>query len=377
MAIAVAIIVGILILLFLVFIHELGHFTAAKIFGIKVLEFGFGFPPKAWGKKIGETVYSINWIPAGGFVRLLGEEEESDDPASFQKKSPWIRLIVVVSGVVINFLFAVFLFYILLGFNGFKLTTQQPDIKIHYLFGEEQNYTFVADVDKDSPAYFAGVKQGDKILSLDGVAIENSVALKDLISKHLGEEVSLDLQNIKENNTRAVKLIPRISPPKGQGAIGVALAGDFTQVSFDRPAEKAFAGFMQAANTLQFQIVGISGLVGKSVQEKSAAPIAKNVAGPIAIVTLLAKFLGLGGLAATFTIISLVALISLVLSFINILPIPALDGGRFYFILAEALFGKKINPRLERVIHGAFFILLIVLFILVAFNDIINIHNYF
>ena len=99
MSIILAIVIGILILLFLVFIHELGHFLTAKFFGIKVQEFGFGFPPRLWGKKKGETIYSINWIPAGGFVRLLGEEEDSNDPRSFSQKRPLVRAAVVAAGV--------------------------------------------------------------------------------------------------------------------------------------------------------------------------------------------------------------------------------------------------------------------------------------
>src|SRR3990167_7948140 len=125
MSIIIATIIGLIILVFLVFIHEAGHFITAKLSGIKVLEFGFGFPPRVWGKKIGETTYSINWLPLGGFVRLLGEEEDSSDPKSFTKKPPWTRAVVVAAGVFINILFAVFLFYFIVGANSFQALFEQ------------------------------------------------------------------------------------------------------------------------------------------------------------------------------------------------------------------------------------------------------------
>ena len=132
---------------------------------------------------------------------------------------------------------------------------------------------------------------------------------------------------------------------------------------------------MHAVNNLQFQVIAIASLVGQSVEEKSAEPLAENIAGPVGIVALIAQFVGVGGTAAIGALFSLTALISLILAVVNILPIPALDGGRFFFIFAEGLTGKKVNPKVERVIHGIAFIVLIFLVLIVAFNDIVNIFN--
>lgn len=157
--------------------------------------------------------------------------------------------------------------------------------------------------------------------------------------------------------------------------VGVGLGGDFTVVKYESPTDRIFSGFMHAVNNLQFQVIAIASLVGQSVEEKSAEPLAENIAGPVGIVALIAQFVGVGGTAAIGALFSLTALISLILAVVNILPIPALDGGRFFFIFAEGLTGKKVNPKVERVIHGIAFIVLIFLVLIVAFNDIVNIFN--
>ncbi|MEX0616965.1 MAG: site-2 protease family protein [Candidatus Woykebacteria bacterium] len=369
MAVILAILIGIVILLFLVFIHEFGHFATAKFFGIKVEEFGFGFPPRIWGKKKGETIYSINAVPAGGFVRLLGEEEESNDLRSFTKKGPWVRAVVVAAGVIINFLLAVLIFYLILGFSGFKFDFDQTAIKTDFFFGKQQNSPVILDVAKDSPADKSGIKVGDKVISADGKLMESSRELQDFVGDNLGEEVTFTVQNIEEKDTRIVSLVPREKPPEGEGSVGVGLGIDLATVSYEG-VEKVFAGFLHSANTLQFQAVAIGSLIKQSFEEKTPEPITENVAGPVGIVALIAQFVGIGGFAAVGALASLTALISLILAVVNILPIPALDGGRFFFILIEGLTGYKVNPRAERLIHGVAFIVLLALVVLVAFNDI-------
>lgn len=373
MSVIIAIVIGILILLFLVFIHELGHFVTAKFFGIRVEEFGFGFPPRAWGKKIGETIYSINWIPAGGFVRLLGEEEASDDPASFSHKSPWVRAAVVSAGVIINFLLAVLIFYLILGFSSFKFDFDQTTIKTDFIFGKQRNSPLILDVAKDSPADTARISIGDKIITGNGELIETSDQLRDFVQDNLDEEVTFELQDFQGENIRVVSLTPRANPPEGEGAMGVGLGFDIATVTYENPVEKLFSGFLHAVNSLQFQFVAIGSLIKQSFEEKTPEPLAENVAGPVGIVALIARFVGIGGLAAFGALVSLTALISLILAVVNILPIPALDGGRFFFIFVEGITGRRVDPRVERLIHGAAFLVLLALVILIAFNDILNI----
>lgn len=373
MSIVLAILIGIIILLFLIFIHEFGHFVTAKFFKIKVEEFGFGFPPRLWGKRKGETIYSINWIPAGGFVRLLGEEEESEDPRSFTKKSPWIRAAVVSAGVIINFLFAVILFYFILGFNSFQFDFDQTTVKNDFIFGKQQNFTLIAQVSESSPAKEAGFRVGDKVLSAEGMRIETVEDLQKVVSANPNNEISFSVQNFEEEEIRVVQVTPEVNPEIDKAQIGVGLAGDFTTISYESGIDKTFSGFEHALNSLQFQAVAIGSLVGQSVEEGTAEPLTDNVAGPVGIVALIADFVGVGGVAAFGALVSLMALISLILAVVNILPIPALDGGRFFFIFIEGITGKKVNPRVERIIHGVAFIVLLFLVIAVAFNDILNI----
>ena len=375
MSVVLAIIIGIFILLFLVFIHELGHFLTAKFFKIKVLEFGVGFPPRVWGKKKGETTYSINLIPAGGFVRLLGEEEDSEDPRSFSNKSLLIRGTVVASGVVINFLLAVILFYGILGFSSFQGVFDQNTVQNNFIFGNQENFTFIASVSEGSSAEAAGLKFGDKIVLADGEAVETVDDFSRIVQENPNERFPVEVQNLEEENIRSVVLTPRYDEELERYLVGVGLGGDFALVKYESLTDKIFSGFMHAANNLHFQAVAISSLVSQSVEEKSAEPLAENIAGPVGIVALIAQFVGVGGTAAVGALFSLTALISLILAVVNILPIPALDGGRFFFIFTEAVTGKKVNPKVERVIHGVAFLILILLVLVVAFNDIVNIFN--
>lgn len=375
MFVVLAIIIGIFILLFLVFIHELGHFLTAKFFKIKVLEFGVGFPPRVWGKKKGETTYSINLIPAGGFVRLLGEEEDSEDPRSFSNKSLLIRGTVVASGVVINFLLAVILFYGILGFSSFQGVFDQNTVQNNFIFGNQENFTFIASVSEGSSAEAAGLKFGDKIVLADGEAVETVDDFSRIVQENPNERFPVEVQNLEEENIRSVVLTPRYDEELERYLVGVGLGGDFALVKYESLTDKIFSGFMHAANNLHFQAVAISSLVSQSVEEKSAEPLAENIAGPVGIVALIAQFVGVGGTAAVGALFSLTALISLILAVVNILPIPALDGGRFFFIFTEAVTGKKVNPKVERVIHGVAFLILILLVLVVAFNDIVNIFN--
>ena len=370
MSIIIATIIGLIILVFLVFIHEAGHFITAKLSGIKVLEFGFGFPPRVWGKKIGETTYSINWLPLGGFVRLLGEEEDSSDPKSFTKKPPWTRAVVVAAGVFINILFAVFLFYFIVGANSFQALFEQNFAKTNYVFGEQENFTVIAKVVEGSPADFAGIKSGDKVLSVNGNKVETVVEFQTIVKENLGKAIPIEVQNFDEDLIRSTQVIPRLNPPEGEGALGVGLGGDFALVSYEKPIHKIFAGFGHAANRLQEQMVALKSIFGKSIKESDVEPLRENVGGVIRIVDQIAVVVEFGGLKAFGVLLELAALISLILGVLNLLPIPALDGGRLYFILIEGISGYKLKPSTERAVHGVAFLILIFLVILIAINDI-------
>jgi regulator of sigma E protease len=365
--------IGIAVLGLLIFVHEAGHFFAAKFFGVKVEEFGFGFPipGRIWGVKKGETTYSINWLPAGGFVRLLGEEGEEDDPRSFSNKPWWQRALIVAAGVIVNLIVGIILFTILLSFTGFKADFPLL-FENKFPFGRQQNYTFISQVEEGSPAKEAGLKAGDKILTADNKTFETSSSFVNYIKEHKGQTVKLVVLNINDQKERTVNVVPSLTRTAEQGALGVNI-GEEATVSYDSLAEKVFSGVLHSANLLEFQWVGIKTLFSQSIAEKSISPIASNSSGPVGIVAVFSVILNIGGIQALIILINLTALISLILGIANILPIPAMDGGRLFFIVLEGIRGKKVSLSLENKIHTYGLMVLIVLFVLITFNDIFKI----
>lgn len=375
----ITILIAALLLTFLVTIHELGHFLLAKFFKVKVEEFAIGFPPRLWGKKKGETLYSVNAIPAGGFVRLYGEEGESaGDPRSFAHQGPWPRAAIIVAGVVMNLLLAFILFTVLLASNNFRsdfllsLPASNKNISLHFPLGQQIDRPLVTFIEEGSPAEKAGLKALDQVQSADGVSFSSIKEFQSFIKANSGTSVDLRVYNIFERNTRSVQVTPRVNPPEGQGALGVGL-GESTSVLYSSPLEKIFVGPLHSVNTIYYQFKGIASIFSQAVEEKSAAPVTTTVSGPIGIVAVISSFLGLTGTSGLYMVLDLVALLSLILAIMNVLPIPALDGGRLFFAVFEGVTGLKVNKTVERWIHTVGFAVLILLFFLITFNDLVRI----
>lgn len=373
-----AIALGIFLLGILVFVHEAGHFFTAKLFKIKVEEFGFGFPPRIWGKRRGETIYSINAIPAGGFVRLLGEDgEAAADPRSFAAKGPWVRATIIAAGVIVNLVVAFLLFSILLAANNFRsdVPTDLPfggkSLNLSFPFGQQENGVLIDYVVPGSPAEKSGIKSLDEVVRADGQSFTSISAFQEFVKAKEGEKINLELYNILDRNTRYLVVAPRENPPENEGALGVYLS-NVTTLRYESLPDKILVGPAHSANMLYFQAKAFSSLFGTAVQEKSVAPVTSTVSGPVGIVALLGAFIGKTGTSGIFALVETLALLSLILGIINILPIPALDGGRFFFTIFEGVTGRKINPKIEGWIHTVFFTVLIVFFVLVTYNDIIK-----
>lgn len=361
------IIIFALILGFLIFIHEFGHFISAKKMGVKVEEFGIGFPPTIWKKKKGETVYSINLIPIGGFVKLYGEEgKHSDDQRSFASKSPFKKSIMILSGTAMNFILAVVIFYLLLIANGFK--SQIPLIfDYEFPLGKQQNFTAILSVAENSPAQDAGLKPEDVVLAGNGKEFNSSGELIEFINQNKGKEVSLTLKKAGDGKTETIQIIPRIEPPKNEGALGVAL-GDIAEIRYESFWEKMTSGFLHSFNLSHITFVGLGYYVKASFIQKKVEPLASSVVGPVGILAITKLTIQ----EDFYQLIFLLALISLALVLINILPFPPLDGGILIFILSEAITGKKIPPKLEKKIQEMGFAFFIILFILIAVKDLIQ-----
>lgn len=353
------IIIFIIILGLLIFVHEFGHFLVAKKNGVKVEEFGFGFPPRIFGIKKGETVYSINLIPLGGFVKIFGEEGEAkENHRSFAAKKIWQRAIILLAGVAMNVFLAAIV--VSLGY-GLGLPTAIDDSQM--VSGAKVQITEIAP---NSPAQIAGLKSGDivvKILAeeeLNNIGKVNEV--QNFIAKNKGEEIVMTLQ--RGRDVREVKVVPRINPPVGEGALGVDLAR-VTNVFY--PWYQAIYEGVKTTFILIWTITVALGYLFWQLVSQGRAPGAE-VAGPVGIFSLTGQAAQMGFVY----LLQLTALLSINLAIINALPLPALDGGRVLFLIIEKIKGSPVSQRIERAIHSAGFVFLIILMLLITVRDVIK-----
>ena len=351
-----SILIFILTLLVLVLIHEFGHFLMARKFNIKVEEFGFGIPPKIWGKKIGETTYSINALPIGGFVRLLGEDQDGGVKSSrdFRAKSVYQRILVVVAGVVMNLLLAWVIFYSVISYQGFK--TIYPTL---------ESAVFVSDLAPDFPAQQAGIKVGDKVLKVDEKVVKNFEDARNFIQEKKGAAVSLTLADIDGESKRIVN----VTPKKGDKGylIGVVFS-PFAIKAYTTPLEKIFSGVTYSYDLTRYTFLGL----GKTISDLVSGDygkVSQSVAGPVGLATMSNGILSQGIKAAPMYL-WFVGVISLTLSIFNVLPIPALDGGRLLFLVIEAVTKKKVREDIEKWVHQIGFAILLTLALLVTYSDI-------
>lgn len=387
----ITILVFLLILSVLVLIHEWGHYFVAKKLGIKVEEFGFGIPPRAFGIKRGETIYSINWLPVGGFVKLYGEdeagggrvrikdkgsgmkEEKEDEERAFYARPVWQRALVVVAGVVMNSVLAVVIFYLFLTISGFK--TELPLLGDHAFFGVNQNNVtevMISSIAKNSPAEEAGITELSKIVSLNSQPITKTSDVVAIINAHKGKEIHITWKIANSSQELSSVVIPRVSPPKNEGALGIGFFPiNKAILSYDTLPQKAFSGIVHPLNLLSYNFDILGQLVAISFKQKTVEPVSQGVAGPVGIFSLVGTIVQIPDLKEKIQqVLNLAGILSISLAFFNILPIPALDGGRLFFILIEGLSGKKVNPKYEGYAHAIGMAVLLGLIALVTLQDI-------
>ena len=350
-----------IVLSVLVIIHELGHFFAAKLQGIKVEEFGFGIPPRIFGIRFGETLYSLNLLPFGGFVRVFGEEEAqvegrkltaAEKKRSFAHKKPWQKAIVLVAGVVLNFVLG----WVIVSYL-FIQGVPTPTDTVH-----------IEEIAADSPADFAGLKADDVIeaVIVDSVRtdVDETQDIATLSQENAGEEITLVIRRGEDPFKTAI--IPRANPPEGEGSLGIVITNfEIKQYSL---VEAPVKGLIESAR--------MTGLIGRELgktlfrfvtfQEQEA-----EIAGPVGI----ARLTGQAAAQGIDALLQLVGLLSLNLAVINILPFPALDGGRLVFVIYEWITKRKVNAQIEQRLNFAGFALLISLLIFVTISDIIKLFN--
>lgn len=340
----------VLVLSALILFHEFGHYIAAKKAGVWVEEFGFGLPPRMFGKKIGETIFSFNWLPFGGFVRLHGEmsnEGVTKPKRSFMGKSKLTRAIIIVAGIAMNFLLAIVCFVIVYSFLGIP---------------KEQGYVQVLEVLNDSPAATAGIAANDVIVTFDKKQVTKSNDFTSLTKDSAGKRVELVVKRGEQVLPFYINL--RDKPEDGKSFLGIVVTSEFTYYPpiWQRPFYGAYYGLKASYNTTLAVFQGLWGTA--SIIGQGQAP--QDTVGPVGILAIIYVVLKQGILP----VLNLMGLISINLAVLNILPIPALDGGRLFFIGVEAVFGKKVLPKVEAAFHSAGFILLLALIFLISFFDI-------
>ena len=383
----ITIIIFILVLSVLVFVHELGHFYTARRCGVKAEEFGLGFPPRLFGwyknkagrwryffsrrsveslendldENIrlgdGQTVYSLNALPIGGFVKIKGENGEGKDEIdSFGYQKIWRKVVILSAGVVMNVILAWFL--LSLGFMiGLPQAVQSPDSQIS-LSEAQLN---ISEVSPGSPAERAGLQSGDVILRVDGLSPVSDSSLQEMIAARAGQEVELAISRAGQDLSLTV--VPE-SASAGEGAtIGIAFF-------FSGLAKHGFfPAFWEGAKMTTWLLVEIFRAFGNLFQQLlSGQSVSGEFAGPVGIAAITGQAARLG----LAHLLQFAALLSLNLAVLNILPFPALDGGRILFLLIEKIKGSPVKKEFEAVVHNAGFLFLIGLVIFITYKDIIK-----
>lgn len=380
----ITILIFIAVLGILVFVHEFGHFIVAKKSGMTVEEFGFGFPPRVvgiqrvngkfqivWGRKNQPvntandlttrpenepTIYSINLIPLGGFVRIMGENNEHEDqPGSFISKGFWPRFLTLVAGVCMNIILAWALLSV--GFDvGLPAAVNSAnDIPKGASFSNPQ--TAILDVVKDLPASKAGLMPNDIIVSLDGKQFAEVSDLQSYIKQHAGSPVAF---NVKRGSKElSINVTPNINPAPGQGATGIEIS------LIGKLKYPWYSALWEGAKATYGAITGIfAGLYQLFAGHLGFA----SLGGPVKIAKLTGQVADMGFIY----LLQFTAFLSLNLAALNILPFPALDGGRVLFLFIEKIRGKKNNQKVEQYFNAAGFVFLLLLMVVVTINDVVR-----
>ena len=345
------------LLLLLVLVHEWGHFSVARKCGIGVEEFGFGFPPRLASIVRRGVVYSFNWIPLGGFVRLKGENgDQSQEPDSFAAASAGKRTLVLVAGITMNVVLA----YVLLVAT---LVIGQPSVVDSTNAAQARAVSIqLVEVEPGSPAAQAGVTPGSQIVDIDGQVFPGIPELQAYVAEHSGGPVTLSLQ--KDGKLFQHQLTPLpLSSTSGRAAMGVSLVGVGTIIY---PWYEALWRGAALTGILSWEIIVAFTHMFRDLIVSRQVPA--DVAGPVGIAVLTGQVVSLGWAY----VLQFAALLSLNLAIINLLPLPALDGGRVLFVIIEKLRGKANSAYVERVVHTVGFALLMLLAVAITYRDIVR-----
>jgi regulator of sigma E protease len=368
------IITFVIVLGFLVFVHELGHFITARKTGTKAEEFGMGLPPRIFGlrrradnpkkwewvgpktkaEETKHTIYSLNWLPIGGFLKIKGENDDEIGSDSFSVKSAGQRSLMLGAGVIMNFIFAAVILSIafMVGFPS-VLDNEVDLAKV------KNRQVQIASILPDSPADQAAIQAGDIILGLDELVPEEIDQVQSFVSSHENQPISVQLRRGRE--VVSVSVTPEYIEETEKPALGVGLL-EIGTVRY--PIHEAIWRGVSGTVTVTIEIFKVIGrLIGTAF---AGGEVEEQIAGPVGIAVLTGQFIDLG----LVYVLQFAALLSINLAIINILPFPALDGGRILFIVIEKLRGRPVSKKIESIVHTTGFALLILLIIFVTYKDI-------
>lgn len=333
----------------LIAVHEFGHYLTARLLGMRVLEFAFGFPPRAFGVRHAGIDYTVNWIPFGGFVRILGQDDFSikqqgvGESDSFDGRPWWAQAIVLAAGVTMNVVLALVVLT-----AAFTLGTPGPTGAVR-----------IAEITDGSPAQASGLRPGDVVVAADGARLSGTRDLVTYTRNHADGKIVLDVER-DGTPIPPITVVPRSAPPEGQGPLGIRIEDVLAPMPASPP--EAFGRALAFSGEVASQIAA---LPGQLLAPPAQAP-APQVGGPIEIFRVTAE-VAQRGIAPTLL---LMGALSLNLAVLNILPFPGLDGGRLFFVLVGGVFRRRLTPEVEAAVHAVGFVLLLTLLVVVSIADI-------
>lgn len=331
------VLISIIIFGVLILVHEFGHFATAKYNGVQVDEFSIGMGPKILGAKKGDTDYTLRALPLGGYVRMAGmDDPEEEHPRGFNKKTVSQRMAIIFAGPLMNFLTAILLF-----------------IFVFMVIGMPSNANVIGEVLADRPAAQAGLEPGDRIIKINDTNVESWEDIVNSIHLHPGEEIDLTIS--RNEATHQVTVMPELDEESGRGLIGILQSSE--RKGF---FESIVLGMQQTYDFTKMLIVALTQMI--------TGAIAPDVAGPVGVVQMVGEVAQYGAAS----LLTFAAILSINLGVINLFPIPALDGSRLVFLGFEGLRGRPVDPKKENVIHLIGFALLMILMVVITYQDILR-----
>ncbi|MFH1546995.1 MAG: M50 family metallopeptidase [bacterium] len=366
LSVLVSIIVFVIIIGIAISVHEVGHFIAAKLSGIRVEEFALGFGLKIFSKKYKGTNYVLKIFPIGGSISILGEEEKIKKKDSFSEKPYLVKIFVIVGGIIMNFFLSVMVFYVLLAHQNYIYSSLPYYDDFQLPFGEQTKAyaypPFVLKVVEGGNAEKAGIKQYYELVEVNGEDVESAEELKSVLEDNVLEIVEIGYVDEDGKEGNADVLVGE------DGKIGIAHAEDIPLLQVEYVGvQKYFSGFLHTVNMIEANFFLIGKVFQQAIEQKDIGPVSEAVSGPVgllAITDTVREYAGFWGIFELLGVLSIALLVT------NIIPIPGLDGSHVLFITIETIIGKPINENIKKVIFGAGMILLFSLAFVVAIKDV-------